>query len=442
MKRIKRKQPENIDIRDLVSKTVALHQRGRLDEAEALYREALERSPNDADLLHFHGVLLHQRGRSTEAIKSIRRALRIEPNYIDAHNNLGNVLKELGRLREATREYRQVLALDETNAGAHNNLATSLRRLEQFEESITEYKHALELEPGNAEIWVNFGNALRANDQTQEALTAFRKAIEIKPMHAEAHLSLGRALHFNGRTDEAAVVYRKWLERQPENPVAKHMLASTTGIDVPDRASDEYIRATFNGFASSFDSKLEGLGYRGPEQISSALDDELGSATASRDILDAGCGTGLCGPLIRHHAKSLVGVDLSERMLDRARNRGVYDELVRAELTSFMAGKARSYDVVVSADTLIYFGALDQFFEAAAHALRPGGTLIFSVEDAGDEDRGLRLNAHGRFSHTRDYIRRTLEGAGMSVSRIDSQVLRREVRIDVAGLIVTASNRS
>ena len=441
MKRIKRKRPENIDIRDLVSKTVALHQRGRLDEAEALYREALERSPNDADLLHFHGVLLHQRGRSTEAIDSIRRALEIDPNYVDAHNNLGNVFKELGRLRDATREYRKVLALDDSNAGAHNNLGTSLRCLDHFEEAITEYKRALELEPGNAEIWVNFGNALRANDQTQEALTAFRKAIEIKPMHAEAHLSLGRALHRNGRTEEAAVVYRKWLKRQPENPVAKHMLASATGIDVPDRASDEYIRATFDSFASSFDSKLEGLGYRGPEQISSALDDELGSATPSRNILDAGCGTGLCGPLIRRHARSLVGVDLSERMLERARNRGMYDELVRAELIGFMVCKAGSYDVVVSADVLIYFGALDRLFEAAAHALRPDGTLVFSVEDAGDEDRGLRLNAHGRFSHTRDYVRRTLAGAGMSVSRIDSEILRREARIDVAGLIVTARNR-
>ena len=90
-----------------------------------------------------------------------------------------------------------------------------------------------------------------------------------------------------------------------------------------------------------FEQALERLDYRAPQLVSTAMAEELPKPSASLDILDAGCGTGLCGPRVRPYARRLVGVDLSSAMLDKARAAGAYDELVDAELTAFMPTKAQ-----------------------------------------------------------------------------------------------------
>ena len=191
-----------------------------------------------------------------------------------------------------------------------------------------------------------------------------------------------------GRFDEAAKVYREWLEDEPDNPKALHHLAACTGQDVPTRASDAYVQYVFDSFSKSFDSKLAMLGYRAPTLVAEAVSECLGTAATGLTVLDAGCGTGLCAALLKPFAGRLTGIDLSEGMLAKARGRGLYDELHQAELTAYMQQHAAHYDVVVSADTLVYFGALDEAMRAAAHALRPGGYLCFTVEALAEGESG------------------------------------------------------
>jgi predicted TPR repeat methyltransferase len=90
---------------------------------------------------------------------------------------------------------------------------------------------------------------------------------------------------------------------------------------VPDRASDDYVRRTFDHFADAFDENLRDLGYRAPQLVAEALERHRGAAgdVVKLDVLDAGAGTGLCGPLLRDRAGTLVGVDLSSGMLEKAR---------------------------------------------------------------------------------------------------------------------------
>src|SRR5919199_1010982 len=133
------------------------------------------------------------------------------------------------------------------------------------------------------------------------------------------------------------------------------MLAACSGSDVPGRASDAFVERIFDNFAASFDSKLAKLSYRAPALVAAMLEHVAPTPSRSLDVLDAGCGTGLCGPLVAPYARRLVGVDLSEGMLTRARERRVYDELVKGELTAYLAGCAETFDVIVSADTLVYF---------------------------------------------------------------------------------------
>ena len=172
--------------------------------------------------------------------------------------------------------------------------------------------------------------------------------------------------------------------------------------------------------------------------IIDALSTMLPPPDATLDILDAGCGTGLCGPLLRPYAHKLVGVDLSAKMLVKAAGRQTYDDLVRYELTEYLNHQNETYDVIASADTLCYFGKLESVFLVAARSLKPGGILAFTLEDAGDEGPDPRLNSHGRYAHNRSYVKAAIDEAGLDIHSVISVILRNEGKQPVSGHLVVA----
>lgn len=225
---------------------------------------------------------------------------------------------------------------------------------------------------------------------------------------------------------------------EPENAIPVHMLAACSGNDIPERASDDYVRTTFDGFAASFDDVLlHRLGYEAPQQLLKVLGPALEASGQMCDILDAGCGTGLCGPLLKPYARSLAGVDLSQGMLVRARARAIYDSLHEEEITRFLAARVAAFDVVASADTLCYFGELLALLQAARGALRAGGWIAFTVE-RDDDIETFRLQPHGRYCHARAYVEHALAVAGFKALHVSPAVLRRELGADVNGWVVRA----
>jgi predicted TPR repeat methyltransferase len=207
---------------------------------------------------------------------------------------------------------------------------------------------------------------------------------------------------------------------------------------VPARAADAYVQQTFDRFAATFEAKLTRLDYRAPSLIADALGGSGLVAERALDVLDAGCGTGLCGPLLAPYARRLIGVDLSSGMLDIARDKQVYDELVQAELTAYLARHTAAFDIIVTADTLVYFGELDGVIAAAAVALRAGGVFAFTLEEMVNRSDGpYRLEPHGRYSHAADTVEAKLVDRGLHCS-IDRAELRKEAGTPVAGLVVRA----
>jgi predicted TPR repeat methyltransferase len=127
-------------------------------------------------------------------------------------------------------------------------------------------------------------------------------------------------------------------------------------------------------------------------------------------------------------------------MLARAEPRGVYDRLAKAELTAhILALPAGSVDLIVSADTLCYFGDLAAVTQASVRALAPQGWLMFTVE-ALPEDAAepFHLNPHGRYSHRADYVSEVLAGAGLQQQTLQPVHLRTEGGKPVAGFVVSA----
>jgi predicted TPR repeat methyltransferase len=436
--------PKELGLADAMAYARELQKENRLEAADELYRRIIAAAPDYPDGWHFRGMVAFQLGRLGEAETLIRRAVELAPAYPDAHNNLGNVLQHQKRTEEAVTCYERAIALQPDLADAYNNLGNALQQQKRHDEAIVFYERAIALRPEMADAHLNLGKALEALDLMDKALTAYRQAVMLRPFHYDSYRRLGSALYGWGRIDEAADVYRKWLSLEPDNPLARHLLSACTGQEVPARASDDCVRNIFEGFADSFDQILEGLRYRAPALVAQAAAEAVGAPEARLDILDAGCGTGLCGEHFKPFARRLVGVDLSLEMLKRAGVRKLYDELIMGELTAFVGAVPAAWDLIVSADTLVYFGDLAAAMAAAYRGLRPGGSVVFTLERASEDEapQGLRINPHGRYSHTESYVRRVLSAAGLEPRQLTHVHLRLELKKPVEGLLVVASRRA
>lgn len=428
-----------LDDRQAIFVAMQLHQRGQLDLAEPVYRSVLQLNPQDANATHFLGLLQYQRGQLAEGTALMRRSIELDGTVASWHNNLGNALLEARELDAATDAYARCHALDPGNAEVLNNLGVLRRGQRRFDLSEAAFRQALALRPDFADAHANLALLYYQQERVQEGYTHSAEALRLKPAHRGARRVLGVLYAQLGRLEEAREVFRKWLQHEPGNVQALHHLAACGGGEVPERASDGFVESEFDGFAASFDAKLAQLEYHAPELVGGAVA-RLAAGRGERwRIVDAGCGTGLCAPWLTPFARRLVGVDLSGRMLQQARQRGGYDELVKGELVAFLQGRPAQAELVVSADTLCYFGPLHVPLAAARRALVPGGHLVFTVERHDDEEGpGHRLDPHGRYSHRRDYLQHTLAATGFEPLAFDAVTLRFESGKPVAGWLVAA----
>jgi len=276
--------------------------------------------------------------------------------------------------------------------------------------------------------------------RTEEAAACYCKVITLRPKHREARKLLALAHCVLGEIDKATKIFEEWLDEDPEDPVAQHMLAACTCRNVPERASNGFVETTFDSFASSFEAKLETLSYRAPTLVAEMLADAGLKPLHRLDVLDAGCGTGLCGAVVAPYANRLVGVDLSEAMLKLANIKNIYHALIRADLIKYLYGTRETFDLIVSSDTLVYFGNLKDIIALFESALRPNGLLVFTLEHAAADTEGVeyRLELHGRYAHTQAYVERLLRSAGLQAKIIPAE-LRMEAGVPVPGLVIRAS---
>jgi predicted TPR repeat methyltransferase len=381
---------------------IAAHKGGRLDEAAAGYRRILESEPRNPDALNFFGMLCCQGGDPTAGEELLRRAVEADPS----------------------------------NPHAWLNLGTALMVRKNPEGASTAFRKATELAPELPIAWYNLGVCLGRCKEPREAASSLHRALKLQPGHPPAYAALANVLHRLGEYTEAAEIYREWLKYEPNNHGARHLLAAVSQHEVPSRADERYVRQMFDDFADEFDENLNNLGYRAPEWVAARLANAV-EARGGLEILDAGCGTGLCAPLLRPLARRLVGIDLSSNMVEKARQRGGYDELVVADLSQAMRERPDSFDAVVSADTLVYFGALEEPLAAARLCLREGGLIVFSVEQLIGSEQ-YHLEQHGRYSHSESYLRAALEGAGFGEVTFEVRTLRSERGAEVAGYVVLA----
>ncbi|HUW38928.1 MAG TPA: tetratricopeptide repeat protein [Rhodocyclaceae bacterium] len=425
---------------ELLELAFAAHARGDLAAAERGYRRLLSTAPDHPETLHLLGVLLHQGGRSDEALGLIGRAMELQPERPDRYNDLGNILFQRGALEEATAAFLRAIELQRNDAGFWNNLGAVLEARAQREEADYAYRQAIAIDPHFVAALDNLGRLLSARGDSREAAEYLCRAYVEGPVEGKPKKMLGIAYYTLGMIDQATAVYRQWLAEEPGNPIARHLLAACSGQDVPARAADAYVEQSFDAFAERFDGQLAGLSYHVPALLAQTLADLL-PPERRLAVLDAGCGTGLCGLELAPYASRLTGVDLSSKMLALAGDRDVYDELVRAELSGYLAGHPGAFDLIVIADTLIYFGTLEPVFAAAHDSLRAAGLLLFTLEEppaaAGEDGYGIKPN--GRYGHGPAYLDAALKAHGFEARSVSPVSIRVELGVAVNGYLVVAA---
>ncbi len=395
---------------------MAHHRAGRLQEAAAIYRKVLTFDSRNPDALHLLGVIAHQVGNPRQAVEYISLA-------IDCCN--------------------QAVPQMPSNPIAYNNLGEAYRALGRIREAVACYEQALFLKPDYAEAQYHLGLVLEDQGKPEEAVVRYRKAISAKPDLVLAHYNLGTALNAQGKLDEAALCFQQVLRLEPDNDMAQFLLSSLTGKN-PERAPSRYVAHLFDNHAPNFDEHLvRELQYAVPENLVFLARQRANNSEERWSVLDLGCGTGLLGLAVAPYARQLVGVDLSAKMLAKARDRNLYHRLEQLDLLSMMRLEAASsYDLIVAADVFVYLGNLEDIIREMTRLLRPNGLVAFSVEaleklasedTRQDMPKDFQLSQTGRYVHSSEYLRKLAVENGFKTIDISPTQIRLEKSSPVHG---------
>lgn len=407
-----------------------LRQVGQMDAALAAFDSAIAIAPDFTDAHILRGNILHALQQLEAAVASFDRALALRPHDLVVCFNRGNALRALGQLEAAVASFDQALAVDPQCAEAYVNRGLTQRELKQADAAMASFDRAIAIRPDFAEAYLNRGLTLQEFSTTpqglDDAIRMLTQACQMLPDAPEQLMSLAKALAKAQRHVEAQAAAQRALAVDADDSSGARMFLAALGVvPVPEKIPDALLHKLYDAKASVWDSGANAH-YQGAELVGRAL---LAQAPSQpMDVLDAGCGTGLVGVLVRAVARRLDGVDMSAAMLERAREKAVYDTLVCGDMIALMQQSPRQYDALVSAATLVHFASLQAIFAAAAVTLRPGGRFIFTVFPNEQDPYGFAVDhldgmaQGGIYVHGRDYLRTLAVQTGFAVQAMDTHI--------------------
>lgn len=411
----------------------ALQAQGKLGDAEAEYQAALAIDPKMVNAWSMLAQVRFGIRQFDEAEAAANQALNLNPRLGEAYFTLGNIADALGRKTQAWSNFCRAEELLPDRPMVHMRLGDVLFDLERFIRASESFKRATDLAPSNTRAHFMLGQCFEKRKMAGRAENSYRQVVALDPDHLQAHYAIALICGQMNRHHDAAKHFTEVLRLNPHDEQAKHLLAAQQG-KTTSTAPATYVASLFDGFADTFDQKLvDELHYRIPEVLYEMVNQNMSPEPKSMDVIDLGCGTGLCAPLFHVMAASLYGIDLSPRMIDQAQKRGLYDKLEVNDVASSLKAADTSWDLVLSSDVFVYIGDLREIFEACSRVLRPGGVFAFSVEN-GDDSDGFILRDTGRYAHSRTYIETLASDIGFSeIDRRDVVIRKDKGGVDING---------
>ena len=431
-------------------------------------------APERAEIWLDLGGALRATGDPGQAKIAFERSLAFDPQPARAWLALALVDNELNDRKNAEAAFREALAREPKLGEAAFGLALVAFDDRRYADAAERFAKAIDLNAGGAIARVGLGQAQFFLGHFSEAAKSLSAAIAsgaaapsliqraglarylaaavdgdieeaerlyvaIAGEHADKLESVARSafqvLSAYGHREAALEIAHARLADGIGDPESRYLIAAVAGEEL-ERAPADYLIAHFDAFADQFDAQLVGvLGYHAPDDLMDMIE-----ATGRPLVraLDLGCGTGFAGRRLRTGRSKLVGVDLAPRMLQKAAERGVYDELIEDDILSFLRSTKQRFDLALAADTFVYFGDLEPLFAAAARAFEAGALLAFNVETAGGAP--YRLQPSGRFAHDPNALADMAAPWFKLVAR-QPTILRAEANREVEGVLVVMERR-
>ena len=413
---------------------------GRVEAALAQYEIARQSDRRNPQLILQLGLAHFALQHWDESEKYYRDAIRLEPRLPVAHYNLGILLQHKRDFSAARRAFESALVHQPRFPEALNNLGNVLLALRDAAGAEKCYRQTIEMRPAFPNAHHALGLMMMRQSRYSDALEYLRAAVEHNGAFLDAWLDLAECQAQSGDVVAAKGSVAEVLARDPQHAVARFRQAVYEGGEAPESVPAELVERLYAGMAATFDEHLiNRLGYKTPALLAESIKPWLArfEATNARKpfVVDLGCGTGLFGLQIRSSASKLVGVDLSASMLEVARDRGIYDELLESDLFTYLRAFAESADLIAASDVLIYVGNLAPLFEQIAMRLAIGGAFVFSTETPDDLADGLRLQPNGRYAHSTQYVEQLAALGGLRISERVRTVIRTENSKAVTGFM-------
>lgn len=442
MSAVRRLAPPSPQIAELAAR-VALAE-GALDLALGELNTAVAQFPGDVSLRKCRADTLLRKGDPQAALADAAEAVILDRSDPASKAMLGILLLEVGQPQDAAACLREALAAEPTNSSYHQGLAAAQEACGDVDAALSTLRAGIAAQPHA----VGLRNTAVLTSLRRRDFTAAYQFADTARAFGVADACcfgmMGHALSSLGRHTEAAEAYSEAFKLGPQDPYVRHLVAASGILPGASRAPIEYVRTVFDGYADRFELHLMTLGYRIPGLIRTALLQHPTITAGERlgPALDLGCGTGLVAVVLSDlPIGPFVGVDLSPRMLAAAATKEIYAELHETDLLNLLAETATSWPLVIAADVLIYFGALDQVLAAVHAALEPGGWFIFSLEELLPHFDGTvpgngnwALGWQGRYSHAFSYVATAAQAAGFAIRTIEHQTVRFEADAPVAGI--------
>ena len=452
---------------------------GQTGEAARYYKKASKLNPVSPNALLALSNLYYQREDYANAEKFAHMVLQKFKNDTSALLILGNCAYCKADFETALSFYEKVCAINPSSYIGLINMANTSFDLGKYVKAIDFAFKALEIYPASVDAYIIAGNSYMELSKTEKAEKNLLKALNFKSDNPWIYNSLSRlyqkaedwenALNFGWKavlfagdaaddqhinfgyllyecidekkSDLALEYARKWLEAFEKNKLVAYMANSILEDKKIKTAEPEYLVRIFDTFATDFDETLHGLEYLVPQHIAEMVQKHHKKEFFKRiNCLDLGCGTGLCAQMIKDMIgwSAITGVDLSPKMLEKARQKGVYNHLEQAEIVNFLNTTDKTYQLVVAGDVLTYFGDLKPLFEGVAKVLSLGGLFVFSICENNLNKDDYCITPAARFVHSTNYILKQLKKRGYNKLDMIYKPLRNEGDKVVYGYIFAA----
>jgi tetratricopeptide (TPR) repeat protein len=204
----------NVSIQQAVQIALQHHAAGRLREAETIYRQVLEKDPNNFSSLHLLGVIAHQAGRNEMAVELIQNAVAVNPLYAEAYNDLGVIFAAMQKPFEAAAAFQKALQIRPLYAEAKKALEDLCRKVPALLQSkqVEQFVRG----PGADECLKQSAELLKAN-RNEEALELAQRAVRSAPAQVKAQEHLAAVLRRMDRLEEAVAAQEELLLIQADN---------------------------------------------------------------------------------------------------------------------------------------------------------------------------------------------------------------------------------